>query len=255
MKSATIKGLATRLCFWTRRDRRLMETKSERGSSSGLAYSVICLTALRRGHAAPSNRPVGLSPPPVAQGSDASPAARNTLDSVRIPRASKLLICGLFQKGRVLAQDGQSSAYLSRRTLSHARSTERLDEHLELLRCYYNFVRPHGALKFGREIRTPAMQAGLTTRWLTFRDIFLATTISLWSRIEVFLLTGARNPVSSAPCTTARSRVATLDGGSTGSRRVLGCSTGACDVWRGIDHHRRRRGDYRRRRDRLPGAL
>ena len=35
-----------------------------------------------------------------------SPAARNTLDSARIPRASKLLICGLFQKGRVLAQDG-----------------------------------------------------------------------------------------------------------------------------------------------------
>ena len=93
----------------------------------------------------------------------------------------------------------QSSAYLSRRTLSHARSTERLDEHLELLRCYYNFVRPHGALKFGREIRTPAMQAGLTIRRLTFRDIFLATTIPLWARIEVFLLTGARNPVSSAP--------------------------------------------------------
>ena len=66
----------------------------------------------------------------------------------------------------------QSSSYLSRRTLSHARSTERLDEHLELLRCYYNFVRPHGALKFGREIRTPAtewpaMQAGLTARRLT----------------------------------------------------------------------------------------
>ena len=32
--------------------RRLMETKSERGRS-GLAYSVTCLTALRRGHAAP----------------------------------------------------------------------------------------------------------------------------------------------------------------------------------------------------------
>ena len=43
------------------------------------------------------------------------------------------------------------------------------------------------------------MQAGLTTRRLTFRDIFLATTIPLWSRIEVFLLPGARNPVSSAP--------------------------------------------------------
>ena len=39
-------------------------------------------------------------------GSEVSPAARNTLDFARIPRASKLLICGLFQKGRVLAQDG-----------------------------------------------------------------------------------------------------------------------------------------------------
>ena len=38
------------------------------------------------------------------------------------------------------------------------------------------------------------MQAGLTIRRLTFRDIFLATTIPLWSRIEVFLFTGARNP-------------------------------------------------------------
>ena len=42
-------------------------------------------------------------------GSEVSPAARNTLDSARIPRASKLLICGLFQKGRVLAQDGVKS--------------------------------------------------------------------------------------------------------------------------------------------------
>ena len=55
----------------------------------------------------PCAPPVGLSlAPPAAQGSEASPAARNTLDSARIPRASKLLICGLFQKGRVLAQDG-----------------------------------------------------------------------------------------------------------------------------------------------------
>ena len=43
---------------------------------------------------------------PPAHGSEVSPAAQNTLDSARIPRASKLLICGLFQKGRVLAQDG-----------------------------------------------------------------------------------------------------------------------------------------------------
>ena len=59
------------------------------------------------------------------------------------------------------------------------------------------------------------MQAGLTTRRLTFRDIFLATTIPLWLRIEVFLLTGARKPGLFRTCTTARSRVATLDGGST----------------------------------------
>jgi hypothetical protein len=41
-----------------------------------------------------------------------------------------------------------------------------------LLRCHYNFVRPHIALKFGREMRTPAIQAGLTTRRLNLREIF-----------------------------------------------------------------------------------
>ena len=43
------------------------------------------------------------------------------------------------------------------------------------------------------------MQAGLTIRRLTFRDIFLATTIPLWARTEVLLLSWARNRVSSAP--------------------------------------------------------
>ncbi|MCH8269252.1 MAG: hypothetical protein IH846_17245 [Acidobacteria bacterium] len=66
----------------------------------------------------------------------------------------------------------QGSAFLHRRTLSHARRTQRLEDHLELLRCHYNFLRPHRALKFGREIRTPAMQAGLTLMQLSFRDIF-----------------------------------------------------------------------------------
>jgi len=66
----------------------------------------------------------------------------------------------------------QGSAFLHRRTLSHARRTQRLDDHLELLRCHYNFLRPHRALKFGREVRTPAMQAGLTLMQLSFRDIF-----------------------------------------------------------------------------------
>jgi hypothetical protein len=66
----------------------------------------------------------------------------------------------------------QGSAYLFRRTLYHARWKERLEEHLELLRCYYNFVRPHRALRFGAEFRTPAMQARLTKQQLTLREIF-----------------------------------------------------------------------------------
>jgi hypothetical protein len=54
------------------------------------------------------------------------------------------------------------------------RWAERLDDHLELLRCHYNFIRPHRALKFGREVRTPAMQAGLVSKRLSFREVFVA---------------------------------------------------------------------------------
>ena len=76
----------------------------------------------------------------------------------------------------------QGSAYLFRRTLSHARSEDKLAAHLELLRCHYNFVRPHGALKFWREVRTPAMQAGLATRRFTFREVFVCQLPSLISQ-------------------------------------------------------------------------
>ncbi len=68
----------------------------------------------------------------------------------------------------------QGSAYLQRRSPAHARSQEPLADPLELLRCYYNFVRPHGGLKFGSELRTPAMQAGLVDKQLTFRGVFMA---------------------------------------------------------------------------------
>ncbi len=68
----------------------------------------------------------------------------------------------------------QGSAYLCRRTICQARWKERLEDHLELLRCHYNFVRPHRALKFGREVRTPAMQAGLVSKRLSFREVFMA---------------------------------------------------------------------------------
>jgi len=65
-------------------------------------------------------------------------------------------------------------AYLHRRTPAHARRDDRLDQQLDLYRCYYNFVRPHMALKFGRLYKTPAMQAGLTEKQLTFRQIFMS---------------------------------------------------------------------------------
>ena len=73
----------------------------------------------------------------------------------------------------------QGSAYLRRRSPCHARCADQLREHVELLRCHYNFVRRHGALKFGRETRTPAMQAGLVSRRLTLSDIFTARGLSL----------------------------------------------------------------------------
>jgi transposase-like protein/IS1 family transposase len=76
----------------------------------------------------------------------------------------------------------QGSSYLGRRTICQARWKERLEDHIELFRCYYNFIRPHSALKFGREIRTPAMQAGLTERQLTLREIFQAGIALLASR-------------------------------------------------------------------------
>jgi IS1 family transposase len=66
----------------------------------------------------------------------------------------------------------RSVSYLARRSPGHARCPGRLTHHLELARCHYNFLRPHGGLRFGHEIRTPAMVAGLSERVLSFRDIF-----------------------------------------------------------------------------------
>lgn len=68
----------------------------------------------------------------------------------------------------------RGSSYLQRRTPCHVRRTEHLASQLELLRCHYNFIRPHRSLKFGDVTRTPAMQAGITSRQWTFRTIFLA---------------------------------------------------------------------------------
>jgi len=79
----------------------------------------------------------------------------------------------------------QGSAYLYRRSACHAKEEEYLRKHLALLQCHYNFVRPHRTLKFGNLVKTPAMQAGIVSRRLFFREIFIA-------RLGVFLCSLAR---------------------------------------------------------------
>ena len=83
----------------------------------------------------------------------------------------------------------QGSAYVRRRSPCHARGAAQLRGHVELLRCYYNFIRPHWALRFGRETRTPAMQAGLVSARMT--DIFTAP-----APLYVFFVAVVRIPVT-----------------------------------------------------------
>ena len=76
----------------------------------------------------------------------------------------------------------QGSSYLFRRSSFHAKDERYLDNHLAIFQCYYNFIRPHKSLKFGKVTITPAMQAGITKRKLSFREIFSA-------KLEVFCFT------------------------------------------------------------------
>jgi hypothetical protein len=68
---------------------------------------------------------------------------------------------------------------------------ELIADNLALQMCYYNFVRPHSALKFGDETRTPAMQAGLVKKQLSFREIFMAVEVIFWW-VLMFLRTRIR---------------------------------------------------------------
>jgi Homeodomain-like domain len=69
----------------------------------------------------------------------------------------------------------RSLAALQRKTCAQARSTKTLRSRLEVLRCHYNFIRPHGSLRFGKQTRTPAQQAGIASRQLKWRDVFLGS--------------------------------------------------------------------------------
>ena len=73
----------------------------------------------------------------------------------------------------------QGCSYLGRRTPCHARRTEFLEGQVALLMAYYNFLRPHTALKFGTTVRTPAMQAGLAKKRLSFREVFTSRAVFL----------------------------------------------------------------------------
>ncbi len=84
----------------------------------------------------------------------------------------------------------QGSAYLGRRTACHSRSEEHLQDQLELQRCHYHFIRRHSSLRFGSTVRTPAMQAGLAMKRLSFREVFLSSR-EVWGS-NVTLMAGHR---------------------------------------------------------------
>ena len=69
-----------------------------------------------------------------------------------------------------LFQEGSNLVFLHLHVLD--RTINPLANVLGSLGSYYNFVRPHWALRFGKTVRTPAMQAGLVRRRLSFRDVF-----------------------------------------------------------------------------------
>jgi len=92
-----------------------------------------------------------------------SRAAKRLLDSICLYAQ----VIKKWRKNRVIKVERlnltirQGCAYLGRRTACHSRHKDLLADNLALQMCYYNFVRPQSALKFGEEIRAPAMQAGL----------------------------------------------------------------------------------------------
>jgi hypothetical protein len=66
----------------------------------------------------------------------------------------------------------RSVSYLHRRTSGRVRNPERLASAVELVRCAYNYIRPHSRLRLGKQARTPAMEAGAIGRVLSWREVF-----------------------------------------------------------------------------------
>ena len=93
----------------------------------------------------------------------------------------------------------RGNSYLQRKTASHAREPDLLDGSMALQMCHYNFIRPHSALKFGKETRTPAMQAGIISRKLSFRDIFTSRGL-LFLCLIFWVLIQRKKLIHSARC-------------------------------------------------------
>ena len=115
--------------------------------------------------------------------------ANRLKDALRESEDSETLNTSFVERLNLTIRQG--SAYLRRRSPCHARGADQLRGHVELLRCYYNFIRPHRALKFGRETRTPAMQAGLVSAPMNWSNIFTAP-----APLSVFFVAVVRIPVT-----------------------------------------------------------
>jgi hypothetical protein len=71
---------------------------------------------------------------------------------------------GLWPKEHATVPAGATDVELARRV-------QRLSDFLEILRVYYNYIRPHASLSVKRPPRTPAMAAEIFGRRLSFRTI------------------------------------------------------------------------------------
>lgn len=89
--------------------------------------------------------------------------ARERLEDSKRPNTAYVERLNLFERS--------SCSYLRRRTPARARKPQIVENVLEILRGYYNFIKPHQSLRFGGVCRTPAMQAGCAKLCLTWRQI------------------------------------------------------------------------------------
>jgi transposase-like protein len=91
--------------------------------------------------------------------------ARERSEDSKRPNTAYVERLNLFERRGV--------SYLHRRTPGRARKPRPLADALEILRAYYNFIKPHQSLRFGRVTRTPAMQAGCAKHPLMFRGMLM----------------------------------------------------------------------------------